>query len=70
MVDRAGPATASASSSLNIASKSDQVVYRVYLKTLSVLAEGRLTHYAGAVSRTGERKQDRWVRLFILPLLF
>lgn len=49
-----------------MASKADQVVYRVYLKTVSVLTEGRLTHYAGAVSRTGEKKQDRWVGPFII----
>lgn len=58
-------------------SRADQVVHRVYLKTVSVLTEGRLTHYANAgpsvsgrerergKDKEGDRavKQDRWFNL-------
>jgi hypothetical protein len=40
-------------------SKADQVVHRVYLKTVGVLAESRLTQAAG--EKAGERKKDKWV---------
>lgn len=39
-------------------SRADQIVYRIYLKTVGVLVEGRLTHYGGRVE---ERKKDKWV---------
>lgn len=38
-------------------SRADQIVYRFYLKTVSVLVDGRVTHF-----NKGERKKDRWVR--------
>ncbi|WRT70610.1 uncharacterized protein IL334_007608 [Kwoniella shivajii] len=47
--------------------RSDQVLYRFYLKTVGVLVDGRLTHYGGAVGKkTGEKKKDKWFNL-ILP---
>ena len=57
------PGPSSASSSITAAyqpSRADQVIYRVYVKTVGVLVEGRLTHY-GNVNKTGERKKDKWV---------
>lgn len=74
----AGPGPSSASSSVNLSSTSraDQVVHRVYLKTVSVLTEARLTHFGGsnaaaaaAVAGVGaaekdmQVKQDRWFNL-------
>ena len=62
-----GDASTSASSSVTAggagqSSKADQVVYRFYVKTVGVLVEGRLTHYAsGASGKTGEKKKDKWV---------
>ncbi|TXT03869.1 hypothetical protein VHUM_04292 [Vanrija humicola] len=57
-------ATSSASSS-QIApggvSRADQIVYRFYLKTVSVLVDGRVTHLRNAA----ERKKDRWFNLTI-----
>ncbi|KAL1409847.1 autophagy protein 13 [Vanrija albida] len=57
-------ATSSASSS-QIApggvSRADQIVYRFYLKTVSVLVDGRVSHLRNAA----ERKKDRWFNLTI-----
>ncbi|WWC72473.1 uncharacterized protein I206_106435 [Kwoniella pini CBS 10737] len=47
-------------------SRADQVLYRFYLKTVGVLVDGRLTHYAG--KQAGEKKYDKWFNL-ILPEL-
>ncbi|WWC65350.1 uncharacterized protein I303_107968 [Kwoniella dejecticola CBS 10117] len=47
-------------------SRTDQVLYRFYLKTVGVLVDGRLTHYAG--KQAGEKKYDKWFNL-ILPEL-
>lgn len=42
--------------------RTDQIIHRVYLKTVGVLVNGRLTHYGGARSgEDRERKKDKWV---------
>lgn len=42
--------------------RTDQIIHRVYLKTVGVLVDGRLTHYGGG--RPGDdkdKKKDKWV---------
>ena len=59
----------SGSSSVTAASqpsRADQVVYRFYVKTVSVLVEARLTHYADGVGKSGEKK-DKWVSYPVDP---
>lgn len=57
--DRKPPSSSASSSqaALNQAGRADQVLYRFYLKTVAVLVEGRLTHYANVSAE----KKDRWV---------
>lgn len=50
-------ASASASGS---PSRSDQIVYRFYLKTVGVLVDGRVTHIGGV-----QDKKDRWFNITI-----
>ena len=55
--------SSSASSSVHAGAqpnRSDQVLYRFYLKTVAVLGEGRLTH-CGNGSKA-DKKKDKWVR--------
>lgn len=61
--DRKPPSSSASSSqaALNQAGRADQVLYRFYLKTVAVLVEGRLTHYANVSTE----KKDRWVGLSI-----
>ena len=62
-----GASSASSSSTASPQSiRADQVIYRVYVKTVEVLVEGRLTHY-GNGSKGGERKKDKWVSLLVIP---
>lgn len=49
-------ASSSAASGSNTPSRADQITYRFYIKTVSVLVDGRVTHFG-----KGERKKDRWV---------
>jgi hypothetical protein len=60
-----GLASSSTSSSATQPSKSDQVIYRIYLKTVGVLVEGRLTPYGGSGlgngGKNGDKKKDKWV---------
>ena len=63
-----GPSSASSSTHLPSSSRADQVVHRVYLKTVSVLTEGRLTHFGHGGSGSGANdkdkvKQDKWFNL-------
>lgn len=43
-------------SSSNHPNRADQIMYRFYIKTVSVLVDGRVTHFG-----KGKRKEDRWV---------
>ena len=38
------------------------MVHRFYVKTVSILVEGRLTHYGALQGKNGEKKKDKWVR--------
>jgi hypothetical protein len=38
--------------------RNDQIIHRIYLKTVGVLVDGRLTHGQG---REGEKRKDKWV---------
>jgi autophagy-related protein 13 len=40
--------------------RNDQIIHRIYLKTVGVLVDGRLTHGQG---RENERRKDKWVSL-------
>ncbi|OXM81814.1 hypothetical protein C364_00787 [Cryptococcus neoformans Bt63] len=61
--DRKPPSSSASSSqaALNQAGRADQVLYRFYLKTVAVLVEGRLTHYANVSAE----KKDRWFNLLL-----
>ncbi|WVF67999.1 hypothetical protein IAT40_002761 [Kwoniella sp. CBS 6097] len=63
-------ASSSASSSqvgMSDKKRVDQVIHRLYLKTVNVLVDGRLAHNAGTLgpgqSSTSEKKQDKWFNL-------
>ncbi|OCF31732.1 hypothetical protein I316_06539 [Kwoniella heveanensis BCC8398] len=63
-------ASSSASSSQAVMSdkkRVDQVIYRLYLKTVNVLVDGRLTHTSGSSgpgqASASEKKQDKWFNL-------
>ncbi|WWC92193.1 uncharacterized protein L201_007147 [Kwoniella dendrophila CBS 6074] len=64
-------ASSSASSSqigTSQTSRSDQVLYRFYLKTVGVLVDGRLTHYGGTGTtgkKSTEKKKDKWFNLML-----
>ncbi|EJT47888.1 hypothetical protein A1Q1_03194 [Trichosporon asahii var. asahii CBS 2479] len=55
-----GGSAAYGSSSSNTPSRADQITYRFYIKTVSVLVDGRVTHFG-----KGERKKDRWFNLTV-----
>lgn len=66
-----GTETSSASSSVTAnasggANRNDQVVHRFYIKTVEILSDGRLTHYGNNLGPKGEKKKDKWVRLYSL----
>lgn len=67
VVSPAGGGAVPGSSGIN---RTDQIVHRVYLKTVGVLVDGRLTHYGGG--RHGDdrdRKKDKWVRSILIKTL-
>lgn len=39
--------------------RNDQIIHRIYLKTVGVLVDGRLTHNG----RESDRRKDKWVSL-------
>jgi autophagy-related protein 13 len=52
------------SASPTSANRTDQIVHRVYLKTVGILVDGRLTHSGGGrEDKDKERKKDKWVGL-------
>jgi autophagy-related protein 13 len=62
-------ATSSASSSqvgtpTTGVNRTDQIIHRVYLKTVGVLVDGRLTHYGGGRNADDkDKKKDKWVNV-------
>lgn len=57
MLDRA---SASSSIAGNALSRSDQIIYRHYVKTVELLAEARVIQPNGNGGK-GKQKQDKWV---------
>lgn len=55
------PPSASSSLAGNSLSRSDQIIYRYYVKTIEVLAEARVAQPNGNGGK-GKEKKDKWVR--------